>query len=135
MDKTIFKKYERPVWFIFIEDVSSKTIKPYNIFNCDVFYYSCADAFETFFNEAESSHIPTRLHAYGNFKKAIRDRLAFYFWHKSEWELNLVSGNDVPPKKIDPYYQVINNFDAFFDNYWNWLEYTCGYDISYKGVV
>ena len=96
-------------WFVFIEDINSKRIKVYNIFEHKDFVEDCADAWEDYINEHRD---------FSKFKKDIESNLMYYFWSKCEWEIVL---SDFPPsdsfqkKKIDVYQQIKINWDIFID--------------------
>ena len=96
-------------WFVFIEDINSKRIKVYNIFEHKDFVEDCDDAWEDYINEHRD---------FSKFKKDIESNLMYYFWSKCEWEIVL---SDFPPsdsfqkKKIDVYQQIKINWDKFID--------------------
>ena len=96
-------------WFVFVEDINSKRIKVYNIFEHKDFMEDCDDAWEDYINEHRD---------FSKFKKDIESNLMYYFWSKCEWEIVL---SDFPPsdsfqkKKIDVYQQVKINCDKFID--------------------
>lgn len=97
-------------WFVFVEDINSKRIKVYNIFEHKDFMEDCDDAWEDYINDEHRD--------FSKFKKDIESNLMYYFWSKCEWEIVL---SDFPPsdsfqkKKIDVYQQVKINWDKFID--------------------
>ena len=102
-------------WFVFVEDINSKRIKVYNIFEHKDFMEDCDDAWKDYINDEHRD--------FSKFKKDIESNLMYYFWSKCEWEIVL---SDFPPsdsfqkKKIDVYQQVKINWDIFIDYLFSW---------------
>lgn len=102
-------------WFVFVEDINSKRIKVYNIFEHKDFMEDCDDAWKDYINDEHRD--------FSKFKKDIESNLMYYFWSKCEWEIVL---SDFPPsdsfqkKKIDVYQQVKINWDKFIDYLFSW---------------
>lgn len=57
------------------------------------------------------------------FAQALKSELRFYFWAKAEWEIFVAPwvGGDREKEGtcIDPYDQIINNWDIFVDYVWD----------------
>ena len=102
-------------WFVFVEDINSKRINVYNIFEHKDFMEDCDDAWKDYIND-EHRDLKKK-------KKDIESNLMYYFWSKCEWEIVL---SDFPPsdsfqkKKIDVYQQVKINWDIFIDYLFSW---------------
>ena len=102
-------------WFVFVEDINSKRIKVYNIFEHKDFMEDCDDAWKDYINDEHRD--------FSKFKKDIESNLMYYFCSKCEWEIVL---SDFPPsdsfqkKKIDVYQQVKINWDIFIDYLFSW---------------
>ena len=102
-------------WFVFVEDINSKRINVYNIFEHKDFMEDCDDAWKDYINDEHRD--------FSKFKKDIESNLIYYFWSKCEWEIVL---SDFPPsdsfqkKKIDVYQQVKINWDIFIDYLFSW---------------
>ena len=102
-------------WFVFVEDINSKRINVYNIFEHKDFMEDCDDAWKDYINDEHRD--------FSKFKKDIESNLMYYFWSKCEWEIVL---SDFPPsdsfqkKKIDVYQQVKINWDICIDYVFSW---------------
>lgn len=97
------------VWNAYIEDLNSKKIIPYNIFN------------NWKFSEYVEKHLK-KCRYKDEFATEVKHELMYYFWSKSEYEIVLapwMSAKLIPEKKIDVYEQVMLNFDRFVDYVWN----------------
>lgn len=56
------------------------------------------------------------------FAQELKKSVMYYFWGKCEWEILVspwVGGNSTETIKIDPYWQVMNNWEIFVDYIWN----------------
>ena len=107
------------VWNVFIEDVNTKDIVTYNIFDHCGFNKDCIEVLDKWFTH----EIDNR----DAFKDIIRRLLLYYFWAKTEWQVII---SEVPPglrkieKKISVYDQMMLNFDIFIDVICNQYAYS-----------
>ena len=96
-------------WFVFVEDINSKLIKVYNIFEHKDFMEDCNDAWENYKNKH---------HDFSRYQEDIDGILMYYFWCKCEWEIilsNFPPSDSFQKKKIDVYQQVKINWKKFMD--------------------
>ena len=96
-------------WNVYYEEINSRKILTFNIFEHYDFLKGCAKAAEQ----------PTIL----QFATEVKHELMYYFWSKCEWEVLLVSWTSPEDKKrhckIDVYNQVMLNYDRFIDYLWD----------------
>ena len=100
---------ENAEWYVYRENVNSKTIEPYNIFKNNSFYRDCENCIKTC-DDIDS------------FFKRLDKLLMYYFWARCEYEIVLTgwpSPEYTKDKKIDIYDQVTLNYQAFVDYIWN----------------
>lgn len=97
----------KPIWNVYICNMSSGKIEIYNIFNHGTFNVYYRKALETSATKEE-------------FAEQIKNELRYYFWGKCEWEVEIVDwmGYQKSGLKTDVYKQVMLNFDIFVDYCW-----------------
>lgn len=100
------KKVPDMEWNVIRSDFNSRKIETFNIFRHGGFSRDIA-------NEAK------KCKSKDEFLKRLRGSLMYYFWCKCEWEVivgDLIDGD--AKRKIDVYWQVMNNWHIF-------SEYVC----------
>ena len=97
----------KPVWNVYICNMSSGKIEVYNIFNHGTFNVYYRKALETSATKEE-------------FAEQIKNELRYYFWSKCEWEIEIVDwlGHQKSGLKTDVFKQIVLNFDVFVDYAW-----------------
>lgn len=97
-------------WNVYYENINSRKIMPYNVFNHHFFTIGCAKAAKKCMSRTE-------------FAEEVKHELMYYFWSKCEWEILLVSWTSPEDEKrhckIDVYNQVMLNYDRFIDYLWD----------------
>lgn len=92
-------------WNVIVADMNSGKIKAYNLFDHSGF----AREIEKACKEATTKE---------QFADDVKTTLMYYFWCKAEWEV-IVSpwcgSRENKERKIDVYWQVMNNLDQFID--------------------
>ena len=95
-------------WNVYYEEINSRKILTFNIFEHYAFLKGCAKAAEQ----------PTIL----QFATEVKHELMYYFWSKCEWEILLTSWTAPEDRqswcKIDVYNQVMLNFEPFINYLW-----------------
>ena len=97
------------VWNVICQDDNRKRIDVFNVFDHVSF-------------KAEVKKHLKRCETKEKFAVHLRSLLLFFFRAKSEWEIviqPLLGGGDIPEKKVDVYWQVMNNWDIFLEYVWN----------------
>ncbi len=96
-------------WNVIVHDINQDKIKVYNVFDHGGFRHDIA------------KYVKQRK-LRGEFADLVKQSLMYYFWSKCEWEILIKpwcgSCNDIE-KKIDVYWQVMNNWDRFIEYVWN----------------
>lgn len=98
------------VWNVIRYDVNRRCIDNYNIFDHGSFCKACSDICK--------KRCSTTRFEYGDdeFNDDIKSQLMYYYWAKCEWEVVVTSfPNGCDGKKIDVYWQVMQNWDIFLD--------------------
>lgn len=96
-------------WYVYVDNINSRSVEPYNIFNHGGFANDCKQAYRQFKDDREQ------------FIEAVRRSLMYYFWSKCEWELVLTGFPPLPNypgAKIDVYDQVKLNWATFTSYIW-----------------
>ena len=99
---------EKLIWNVIYHDINRGEICIFNVFKHSGFVADIKDHFRKCKTKEE-------------FAYELRRSLLYFFWAKSEWEV-LVSpwcGGRETEKKIDVYWQVMNNWDIFVDYVWS----------------
>lgn len=96
-------------WFVFFHDSNRKKVDTFNIFEHGSFREDLKKAARKCSTKEE-------------FAKELRSNLMYYYWSKAEWEVLIIPwvgryGHE--DKKVDVYWQVMNNWEAFLDYVWN----------------
>lgn len=95
-------------WFVIYHNINADRIETFNVFDHWRFVEDIASMVKKRKNREE-------------FAEGLRRSLFYYFCSKCEWEVLVYpwcgSRND-NPLKIDVYWQVMNNWDAFLDYTW-----------------
>lgn len=92
-------------WNVIVSDMNTGKIKAYNIFDHGSFCREIKDVCK----EAVSKE---------RFVSNVKSALLYYFWCKSEWEVIIspwCGNRENNERKVDVYWQVMNNFDRFID--------------------
>ncbi len=89
-------------WLVFKENMNSKKLEPYNIFDNKNFEKDCRAAFESSINEDGFIE-------YGCLEDKLSRILRYYFWGKTEYEFYFGE------RKISIYDQVVREMKAFID--------------------
>lgn len=92
-------------WNVIISDMNTGKIETYNIFDHGSF---CR----------EIDKICKRAVIRTQFVDEVKAALMYYFWSKAEWEVIIspwCGSRENKERKIDVYWQVMNNFDQFID--------------------
>ncbi len=96
-------------WNVYYENVNSRKILPFNVFDHHFFLLGCAK-------------IARRCTDKEEFGIEIKGELMYYYWSKCEWEILLTSWTrpeDTKSQvKIDAYHQIVLNYDHFIDYLW-----------------
>ena len=91
------------IWNVYTENVNSRKIEPYNVFNHCGF---SNDLSKIFREENDADRLVER----------VKSSLMYWFWSKCEWEVILVGWPDTEThEKIDVYDQILLNWDRFLD--------------------
>ena len=96
-------------WYVYAEDINSRRMEPFNIFDHGRFLKECKDATKKYKDDKEA------------FIKEVRSSMMYYYWSKADWEIvltPLICPERGPTLKIDVYDQVMLNGDRFFDYIW-----------------
>lgn len=96
------------VWNVIREDINSGQIDIFNIFEHNGFMSDVQNHFRNCQTKAELA-------------EKLRHSLKYYFWGKSQWEViirPLCEGQAPYEKKIDVYWQILNNWEIFLDYVW-----------------
>lgn len=99
-------------WNIFYHDINADEIQVRNIFDHGGFR-----------NDVKSHK--KKCKTKDGFAEELRRSLSYYFRSKCEWEVLIspwVFTRKDRPKKVDVYWQVMNNWDVFVDYVWNYKE-------------
>lgn len=96
-------------WFVFREDINTKTIR-------------CLDIFDHTGFQKDFCGITRRCKDKESFAEEVRRSLMYYFWSKCEWETLICPWPFHPDKdscmKVDPYWQIKMNWDVFIEYVW-----------------
>ena len=97
-------------WNIFRENIGQKSIEVRNIFDHLGFHRDVLNDLQ----DCESKE---------EFAKKLKSNLMYYFWCKSEHEVLITpwinSERAERAKKVDVYWQVMNNWEVFLDYVWS----------------
>ena len=110
---------ERPTWVVYVENFNQKCIKEYNIFDYDLFWDDCQLAWIT--AEDNATTVEEQME---DFNERIMLEVNYYFWGKSQWEIELttpISRDDFKNNKIDVSDQIKLNEEQFLTYLWNWF--------------
>ena len=110
---------ERPTWVVYVENFNQKCIKEYNIFDYDLFWDDCQLAWIT--AEDNATTVEEQIE---DFNERIMIEIRYYFWSKSQWEIELttpISRDDFKNNKIDVSDQIKLNEEQFLTYLWNWF--------------
>lgn len=97
------------VWNVIYENINSRSIETFNVFDHGRFVEDIKKHFKTF----ETKEL---------FADHLRRSVMYYFWSKCEWEVlvtSLCEGRSPVEKKIDVAWQLINNWEVFVDYVWS----------------
>ena len=97
------------VWNVIYENVNSRCIETFNVFDHGRFI----EDIKKHFKACDTKEL---------FSEQLRRSVMYYFWSKCEWEvlvLPLFEGKHPVEKKIDVAWQLMNNWDVFTDYVWN----------------
>ena len=109
MTKRTSLKTANLVWNVIYQDDNRKRIDVFNVFD------------HVSFKSEVKKHLK-RCDTKEEFAVHLRSLLLFFYRAKSEWEIviqPLLGGGDIPEKKVDVYWQVMNNWDIFLEYVWN----------------
>ena len=110
---------ERPTWVVYVENFNQKCIEEYNIFDHDLFWDDCQIAWVT--AEDNATTVEEQIE---DFNERIMIEVNYYFWGKSQWEIELttpISRDDFKNNKIDVSDQIKLNEEQFLTYLWNWF--------------
>lgn len=110
---------ERPTWVVYVENFNQKRIEEYNIFDHDLFWDGCQIAWVT--AEDNATTVEEQME---DFNERIMIEIRYYFWGKSQWEIELttpISRDDFKNNKIDVSDQIKLNEKQFLTYLWNWF--------------
>lgn len=110
---------ERPTWVVYVENFNQKCIEEYNIFDHDLFWDGCQIAWVT--AEDNATTVEEQIE---DFNERIMIEIRYYFWGKSQWEIELttpISRDDFKNNKIDVSDQIKLNEKQFLKYLWNWF--------------
>lgn len=110
---------DKPVWKVYKENFNYKCIEEYNIFDHDLFWDDCQLAWITAEDNATTVEEQIR-----DFNEGVMLEVVYYFWNKSEWEIELttpIPRDDFKNNKIDAYEQIKLNEEQFLTYLWNWF--------------
>lgn len=96
-------------WNVFYHDFNSGKIDTFNVFRHTGFREHVKKAAKKAQNKED-------------FAKQLQSEVMYYFWSKCEWEIvitPLITRNDDDSEKVDVCWQIMNNWDIFFDYVWN----------------
>ena len=111
---------ERPTWVVYVENFNYKCIEEYNIFDYDFFWDDCQVAWIT--AEDNATTVEEQIE---DFNERIMIEIRYYFWGKSQWEIELttpISRDDFKNNKIDVSDQIKLNEKQFLTYLWNWFK-------------
>ena len=97
------------VWNVIYENINSRSIETFNVFDHGRFVEDIKKHFKT----CETKEL---------FADHLRRSVMYYFWSKCEWEVlvtPLCEGRSPVEKKIDVAWQLINNWEVFVDYVWS----------------
>lgn len=102
---------DRPIWKVYVENYNKKCIEEYNIFDHGRFWEAC----QHHWINAHNRFPDNNEQCFACFIENIMYELRYYFWGKSQWEIELTSlfPIDFKNKKIDVYSQIMLNIDVF----------------------
>lgn len=110
---------ERPTWVVYVENFNQKCIEEYNIFDHDLFWDGCQIAWVI--AEDNATTVEEQIE---DFNERIMIEIRYYFWGKSQWEIELttpISRDDFKNNKIDVSDQIKLNEKQFLTYLWNWF--------------
>ena len=97
-------------WNVYVENINSRKILPFNVFDHDFFTFGCAKAAKKCMSKPE-------------FAEEVKHELMYYYWSKCEWEILLASWtrpeDEKSHYKIDVYSQIMLNYPRFIDYLWD----------------
>ena len=103
------RRRKRLNWKAIYYNRCSDTIDVFNVFN----HTSFAEDVQKDLKECETKD---------EFADRLRRSLQCYFWCKSEWEIVIqpwCGGENATDRKVDVYWQVLNNWEHFLEYVWN----------------
>ena len=95
-------------WYVYLENINSRSIETYNVFKHFNFYQDVKEAIK----QIEDKQ---------NFSEKIKRIAKYYFWSRCEYEILITSWiapDTFKDKKIDVYDQLELNWDRFIDYIW-----------------
>lgn len=97
-------------WNVIYNDINSKKMSVFNIFDHSGFYKDVLKAMERHTDNKES------------FAADVKSSLMYYFWSKYEWEILISPWPEMEREtaKVDVYWQVMNNWEQFIDYVWDY---------------
>lgn len=109
---------DKQEWYVIVENINSRRIETYNIFNHIGFVNDCDKAWKANYKNHEEG--------FYKFEEAVRYSLMYYFWNKCEWEVVISCfppDDKFNPKKIDVHDQIKMNWDNFINYLWRYYKY------------
>ena len=102
-------KKKELVWNVIYHDFNKKQIGIFNVFN----HIGFEDDVRKHFKKCATKE---------DFAEQLRRSLFYFFSGKAEWEIVIqpwCGGKSTPDKKVDVYWQIMNNWDIFLDYVWS----------------
>lgn len=106
------KRVKQLVWNVIVEDINSSQIGIFNVFEHNGFMTDVQSHFRNCQTKKELA-------------EKLKRSLKYYFWGKSQWEViirPLCEGQAPYEKKIDVFWQILNNWDVFLEYVWDTMQ-------------